>query len=171
MSEIISKAMNSTLGTSNFKAFDELLLDSKSIVPGDDAVIKFSDTSDYWYIRYTIPKTETEIAHFTMPLSGTVNFRYSLQSGKDGSNAYLYVYVNGTNYTTISNDDTQWDDEADSLPISAKRGDVITIKGKSSANDPPSDGVTKYFFQARLYDIRYKVVDSPALFMTKSTVV
>lgn len=169
MSEIISKAMNSTLGTNKFKAFDELLLDSKSIIPGDDIVNRFSnDNGDYWTIgENVVTKTETEIVKFTMPLSGRIMLKYQLMSYSKDKYAYLYVYVNNVLYVTKSATDYGWDDTASSIFISANRGDVITIKGKS-AYSTTADGVTEYNFRARLYDVRYNIIDAPALIMTKS---
>ena len=169
MSELISKAMNSTLGTTKFKAFDELMLDSKSLTPGDDVIIKFSETgTDYWYINEkTIPKTETEIVRFTMPLSGTILMRFNLRTNNEDYQAILNVYVNGTKYTGRTSKSRATGDTPDTFHISANRGDVITIKGQSTRSDT-ENGVTSYNTEVYLYDIRYKVVDVPRVIMTKS---
>lgn len=170
MSEIISKAMNSTLGTNKFKAFDELLLDSKSLIPGDDVVIPFNDNaySSYWYINDTvIKKTETEIVKFTMPLSGRIKLRYDMTTDNKDYVSCLYIYVNGTMQTTENTWSTSSGDTPAELIISANRGDVITIKALSSKSWT-DDGVTTYNTRLYLYDIRYKVVDSPSVSMTKS---
>lgn len=167
MSEIISKAMNSTLGTNKFKAFDELLLDSKSLIPGDDVVIPFAD-GEYWQIDdASVTKTETEIVKFTMPLSGTISLRHMLRTYDDNYASDMNVYVNGTSYIAKKSQTESWPDTPDALFISANRGDVITIKGKSSKAFT-KDTVTTYNFKCRLYDIRYRVVDAPAPVMTKS---
>ena len=169
MSEIIAKAMNSTLGTNKFKGFDEILLDNKSLVPGDDVVIKFSETrGDIWYINEkTIPKAETEIVIFTMPMSGTIEIRFKLRTNDDDYPAIMNVYVNGTKYVSRSTQSTNYGDTPDKFYISANRGDVITIKGQSTRSYT-ENGVTYYNFEAYLEDIRYKVVDVPRLIMTKS---
>ena len=168
MSEIISKAMNSTLGTNKFKAFDELLLDSKSLIPGDDVVVPFSNDSSYWYIGNTIiRKTETEIVKFTMPLSGAIKLRYDMRTENKDYYSEMYIYVNETKQTTKKFWDTSWSGTFLELTISANRGDVITIKALSSKSWT-NDEVTTYNTSLRLYDIRYKVVDSPSVLMTKS---
>lgn len=174
MSEIISKAMNSTLGTTKFKAFDELMLDSKSIIPGDDIVIPFSESSDYWGIynsSHKITTTETELASFTMPLSGSIKIRYMLRNGDNKTdsqyNAILRVYVKGTKYAERNTTYRNWEDAPSELVIPANRGDVITIKGQSTRSYT-DNSVTYYNFEARFYDIRYKVVDVPRAGITLS---
>lgn len=174
MSEIISKAMNSTLGTAKFKAFDELLLDSKSLIPGDDIVIPFSYTMDYWGIYNSdlkVTTTETELASFTMPLSGGIKIRYLIRNNDNKSSstytAILRVYVNGTKYSEKSTSISTWNDTPNELVIRANRGDVITIKGQSTRSYT-DNSVTYYNFEAKLYDIRYNVIDVPPLLITKA---
>lgn len=168
MSEIISKAMNSTLGTAKFKAFDELMLDSKSLTPGDEVVNKFSDSNEYWSINSEdVPKTEKEIVKFIMPLSGTIVVRYALRTTDDEYAATMNVYVNGVKLFTTNAWNRDWSEAPNTVLVSANRGDVITIKGLSTRS-VTNEGVTSYNFVARFYDIRYNVVEAPRLSMTKS---
>ena len=166
MSEIIAKAMNSTLGTSGFKGFDEILLDSKCLVPSDEVLAYFGESSRKDINDISTGSTsEREIASFIMPLNGTIRLKYLLCSNNGDKPAYLLIYVNNSQKFSISSY-REYDSELEpaTVFVTAKRGDTITIKSKSTSYT--SGGNTYYSFRGYLYDIEGRVVDAPSIATT-----
>lgn len=130
MSEIIAKAMNSTLGTSDFKSYDEIMLDHKSIIPTDQVLYVFGENATGYGtnstdIRYY--ESDTPIIKFTMPLDGTIKIKYNLAVIEKGASKIAYIDIM-VNNGVVTSDYTLSDEyELKTLCVSAKRGDTITI--------------------------------------------
>ena len=96
MSEIIAKAMNSTMGTSKFRSFDRLL-NTKSVVSGDTVFCEIGQAKEtdevvmYGYYNKTGDTNVTyvigDVFKFKLNLSGTVSitvpmtYRVSMEVG------------------------------------------------------------------------------------------
>lgn len=79
MSEIIAKAMNSTLGTSNFKAFDKLLT-VKSVKNSNDEIYTLPESVDTdEVIRYSQGEAYDENNNYS--LKNVFSFKMNLQGG------------------------------------------------------------------------------------------
>lgn len=117
MSEIIAKAMNSTLGTSNFKSFDELMR-LKSVSSGDEFITNVPGTKGAIVrVGYAhkgestvnVPITQV-IAKFNVPLHGTVNIQLPVNVAMTFVTGYgnqkvtgeVRLYRNGSLYSTAT---------------------------------------------------------------------
>ena len=165
MSEIIAKAMNSTLGTSNFKAFDELMLDNKIIVASDEIIGLFPGGE--YYVNSNIVTGATEetastIATITMPLNGSIKLRYKLWSEITDTRATMVIYIDNIKYISIFGGYGNSSEATESnVIIPANKGAEIELRGY---NEKKSGGKTG--FCAYLYDIRGSVVETPPAIIT-----
>lgn len=90
MSEIISKTMNSTLGTEKFRAFDELMR-FKSVTAGDDAITAIAKTSNV-VCSYSTNYNNTGSSSNMSSKKNLVSFRTTLQGTvKIGFNVRMYM--------------------------------------------------------------------------------
>lgn len=145
----LAKVLNSTVGTSTFKALNEILstkLDSletnltsgKSIVASDEVYQDFPPSLSS--LTGITSKTEKDVFSFTMPLDGSVNLAYRIgfQSKNLDYIAYLKVYKNGVLLSTINHPGQIISDAEDrTLFIEGNKGDVFKISthsGSTSCN-------------------------------------
>ena len=127
MSAIIAKAMNSTIGTDNFKSFDEILMSQKTVVPDSEAIL----CSLNIHAKRPIQTEEFTVATFTVPITMSVNLIYNIglpgQSNTSSRTAIMKIYRNENKiYEAITMDKFSNEIRA-STEIYAKGGDVITI--------------------------------------------
>lgn len=156
MSAIIAKAMNSTLGTDNFKSFDEILLSHK-ILAGDSETIFYPLNI---VLENMPPNTnETTVLSFKLPIYGSINLVYSLglmtQADISSSkySAYMTIYKNEIQIGKISsNNPNNQELQKQSFEITANVDDVITITLSS-------EHTTQYKLYLYLYSLNGKVVE------------
>ena len=127
MSEIIAKAMNSTLGTSNFKGFDEILLSEKCLIPSTTEVIATIPGGQIWTI-----KEDVNVISFEMPVGGSVNVGYTVTSASTSEAHEISAWVNGTRQiiasaTASDSSTTRY------LTVVGNRGDEVVIKRKGGS--------------------------------------
>lgn len=122
MSEIIARAMNSTLGTSNFKAFDELIR-LRNAVASDDFITNVPETQ--WAVVNWIgeefdyegnPTNTVDVSavvdtkSFRIPIKGTVKMSFPVRTtisaipghGNPSIKSTIYLYKNDTLIATVS---------------------------------------------------------------------
>ena len=158
MSEIIAKAMNSTIGTSDFKAFDQLLLSHKSLVADMETAcnsINISVQGEEMSIK------EKNLATLTFPLDGSVYLQYKVGlSSQPSSNIKITmkVYLNDKMITSITTKEKFPDSstEPSTVLIQGKAGDIIRISYKGSDSD------TAERVYVSIYNLLAKVVDCPS---------
>lgn len=147
MSEIIAKAMNSTLGTSNFKAFDEIFLSERCIAPSSNILAAFPGANK----TFTTEATKLSVARLSFPLKGSVNLSYKIYS-KSGqtSNLYgkMYITVGGELQTTVTASGGGEPSSVSTVTISFEAGDIIEIAFQCTHATSPN--TTIYL---NLYDI------------------
>jgi hypothetical protein len=139
MSEIIAKAMNSTLGTSGFKSFDEIFLSERCLAPSNDVITLFP--VELQAIASGIPVTTSDsaaksVARFVLPMGGAIKIKYRLGSSTSGSNikTYLLVYVGGVLQTTDVNSGEISVSNERSCVIKGKKGDVVELKARNEGS-------------------------------------
>lgn len=157
MSEIIAKAMNSTIGTSDFKAFDQLLLSHKSLVADMETAcnsINISVQGEKMSIE------EKNLATLTFPLDGSVYLQYKvgLSSQSSKYQITMKVYLNDKMITSITTNEIfpGSSTEPSTVLIQGKAGDIIRINYISSDFDT---GAKVY---VSIYNLLAKVVDCPS---------
>ena len=93
MSAISAKAVNSTLGTENFKGLDELLLEPKGLRPSDNILFLLSSTKNYTFSK----GSRVFLASLTPKISGGVKILLSDSGGGDTEYGYsLQIYRNNS---------------------------------------------------------------------------
>ena len=158
MSEIIAKAMNSTIGTSDFKAFDQLLLSHKSLVADMETVCNSINIS----VRdEKISIEEKNLATLTIPLDGSVYLQYKVGLHSQSSASFkitMKVYLNDKMITSIATNEAFPDSskEPSTVLIQGKAGDIIRINYICSDFD---SGKRVY---VSIYNLLAKVVDCPS---------
>lgn len=157
MSAILAKAMNSTIGTDNFKSFDEILLSHKILVADSEAILCPLNFS----VQNMRPNVnETTVLAFNLPASGSVNLIYSLglsnQAGSASNNKYhvcMNVYKNGIQIGSADTYDKFSSEAKSSFEITANVDDVISITLSSTHTD------SYYSLYLSLYSLNGKVVE------------
>lgn len=118
----IKKAINSTIGTEEFKPLDEMILGQKKLVASDNLLVQ--DMKTRFYDR----DLETVYNLFKMNTSGSIRVKvYGRSINDDG---FLSVYINGTYSTGITVETTEG--EYTIPDISVKKGDVIGFNAYSA---------------------------------------
>lgn len=141
MGVVTAKALNSTLGTANFKSFDELLYDVLSRIQNDNKILRYSETEVYMAVPkeksqflskngYKITSQHQPLVSFTFPYDGDVCLTYNIgfTSSNDTQDLNLEVYKNGALYNTVSTSSTVNSDSHSTMKISGNRGDLIEVK-------------------------------------------
>lgn len=155
MSAIIAKAMNSTIGTDDFKSFDELLLSHKMLLADSETIfcplnIMVEDMGP--------SLNETTVLAFKLPTYGSVNLVYSIglsgQPSLSGPDyiVYIKIYKNGIQIGSAYSRNRFSSEERSSFEITANADDVITIT-LSSAH------TTKYNLYMHLYRLNARIID------------
>ena len=162
MSEIIAKAMNSTLGTSNFKSFDEIFLSERCLTPSNEVWTMFP--AELQEIASGIPVTTSNasaksVARFVFPMDGAVRLKYRLGSYTSGSNikTYLLVYVGGVLQTTDVNSGEISVTNERACVIKGRKGDVVELKTRNEGSG------TNDWGRLNLYSICGSVVNMKAM--------
>lgn len=177
MGVVTAKALNSTLGTSNFKGFDELLYDVLSRIQMESKVLKFSETEVLMSVPtgksafksvdgFKITTQHQQLMSFTLPHSGEVGLTYDMgfSEKSDSQHLNLEIYVNGTLYDTHSTSSAIDTDTPSVAKIRGNGGDVVSVKTsvtvKETGASSTSTKATIY-----LYDICATTMDvRPVIF-------
>ena len=120
----IKKALNSTLGTSEFKPLDQLIAEERNLVASDNLyrylyageITKYADT------------TELTAFSFQSNRKGSIRLKFNAKCQSSAGQKSIRIYRN--NYK-VSNDitiPTAFTETDTSIDISVGKGDVITIK-------------------------------------------
>lgn len=153
MSAILAKALNSTIGTDNFKSFDEILMSQKTVVPDSEAILCPLNIR----VQQLVQKEESTVATFTAPTTMSVNLIYNIGLSASTTSSVrtviMKIYRNENKIYEMSTTDRFLDEKRASAEIYAKGGDVITITTGANYNDN-SDRVYLY-----LYSLNGKVVE------------
>lgn len=135
MSEIIAKAMNSTIGTSDFKSFDQLLREHKILVPSDKIYAPIL-TGEYNVSGGSATSPRTVPGKLVALTDGVVDVRIALYLTQSqgvsvapavngvirGEFVYMVGAQAGATHSFVSN----WKN------ITIRKGDEITIVAFSS---------------------------------------
>ena len=156
MSAILAKALNSTIGTDDFKSFDEILMTSKTVIPDSEAVYFPLNVS----VQNMFPNiNETTILAFKLPIYGGVNLVYSIglsatPSVSDSDYAvYIKIYKNGIQIGSAFSRQEFSSENKSSFEIFANTDDVITITISSTHT-------TRYNLYMHLHSLNGKVIDT-----------
>lgn len=157
MSAIIAKAMNSTLGTDNFKSFDEILLSHKILVADSETIFYPLNIM----VKNMPPRLdETTVLAFNLPVSGTVNLIYGLglsaPAGSASNNKYhakMNVYKNGIQIGSVDTYEMFSSEVKSPFEITANVDDVISIALSSTHTD------SYYSLYLSLYSLNGKVIE------------
>lgn len=156
MSAILAKALNSTIGTDNFKSFDEILLSHKILVA--DSEIIFCPINIM--VQNMQPSVnETTVLAFDFPIFGSVNLIFNLGlSSQNGSASVNYrvhmkVYKNGIQIGSVSSSTKFSSEDKLSFEITANVDDVISITLSSEHTD------RFYSLFLSLYSLNGKIVE------------
>lgn len=146
----IKHALNSTLGTSDFKPLDELIMyENKQLSASDNVYM----TIPIETVTLSSTATSTsaasseiiDICKFKLKVTGSirVSLNVSLYDGANNSNysavGYVYVYINGVQKHSFYKDTSSLD-TAGTLTddvtgdISFNKGDIITLKAQLKSN-------------------------------------
>lgn len=140
MGTIMAKALNSTLGTSNFKSFDVLLYDvlkkiqmeSKVLCYSSEVLMSFpADKSEFKASSgFAVNSARQLLSSFVLPHSGTVGVTYAKGFTSKSDSRYLIIeaYKNGVLYTSSSTSTAIDTENVDTMRISGNAGDLIEIK-------------------------------------------
>ena len=161
MSGMLAKVMNSSVGTSNFKSLDEILVFSKSLKASDEVYSLFPNslTGDMTVFNGNSSK---DICTFKMPLNGSVKLVYNMGFGSSGptGSVKVNIYKNGTLYQTSSSTFGIYDttnNPTRSAILEGNRGDVFKINLTASGTSyTPS-------ICLRLYSLNATVVDGETM--------
>lgn len=172
MGVVTAKALNSTLGTSNFKGFDELLYDVLSRVQTESRVLKYSDTEVYMPIPkeksefrgkdgYKITSLHQPLLSFTFPHSGEVGLSYNIgfDAKSESQDLNFEVYKNGVLYNTSSTSTTMSSDSTSIMRIAGNAGDVIDVK-TSVTIEETGEASTSSKANICIYNIYATVLDA-----------
>lgn len=102
----IKRAMNSTLGTSNFKPLDQIITESKGLAA--------SDNPYYSLGSYSVRNGTTTLLTATMNVNGTVRVKGTSSGFSSSETVTLRIYKNSSETQTITwrGDQTQYADVA-----------------------------------------------------------
>lgn len=155
MSAIIAKALNSTIGTDNFKSFDEILITSKTLISDSEAIYSPLNVS----VQNMSPNiNETTVLAFKLPIYGSVNLVYSIGLSGEPSVSdpdyavYIKIYKNGIQIGSAWTRNKFSSEKKSSFEITANMDDVITITISSSHT-------TRYNLYMHLYSLNARVID------------
>lgn len=118
MPEAITKfAINSTLGTANFKPLDKIIEGQRSL-GASDAVMAVPVLNE---ITMGSASPRTLLATFTPKVNGSVRILASMKRGPSSANstAYIYVTENGTDITSFSTDESSYTEVYKDIKITA----------------------------------------------------
>lgn len=118
----IKKAINSTLGTSDFQPLDKLIINSVYLTANDDVLYAVGDV-------YSIDG-ELTLFEKKVNISGVIRF---VAEKIDSTYLSLLLYINGTRRTTIST--------AGYADVTITKGDVIKITAFSHHSGQQAYGV------------------------------
>lgn len=175
MGAITAKALNSTLGTANFKGFDELMYDVLNRIHDESRILVYSETEVYSTVPADFPGTystvagaETKIASFVLPYDGTVglNYKIGLSSNSDSHTLYFKIYRNGTLYTSNSTSNITSSNEESIAKLSGKKGDVFEMR-VSYVKDSTSALVAGSSLRVYLYRIYATITEGKSVAWTK----
>ena len=154
MSAIIAKALNSTIGTDNFKSFDEILMSQKTVVPDIEAILC---PLNIHVQNRQLQTEEFTVATFTVPITMFVNLIYNIglsaSTNSSGHSAIMKIYRNENKIYEMTTMYKFSDEMRSSDEIYAKGGDVITITIGATYKDY-SNGL-----YLSLYSLNGKVVE------------
>lgn len=145
MSAISAKAMNSTLGTSDFKGFDEILREIITIPKGLVAPATVSGETLYHYLSDDYIGADTAEEKFVGKVKflcrGTARFVFMVDSDIEEGTFKLTFYRNGTLFKTLRKDlaSTIGGTYEESLIVSFAKGDEIEMRYQNlspSTDDP-----------------------------------
>lgn len=134
----IKRAINSTLGTSDFKPLDQIITDGKGLVASDNLYYQLNSAT----MSSEGSATRT-INTATMHASGSMRAKAKASMYGTYSMISLYVYKNGTLYTSQTWNNRGGDSVEKSVDISFKKDDVLRF-------DVAFSSITS---TSRLYDI------------------
>lgn len=177
MSVVIAKALNSTLGTSDFKGFDELLYDVLKKIHMESKTLYYSGSEVLTGIPtemgefkssdgFEVTTLHQPLLSFTLPHSGTVGLTYSkgFSAKSDSKYLRLEIFKNGVLYTSASTSTAIDTENVDTFRISGEAGDLIEVK-VSVTNKETGATSTATNANVYLYNICATVKDvRPVLF-------
>ena len=101
MPEAITKyAINSTLGTEEFKPLDKIITDGKSLISSDNLYYQIFIGEKY-INGYDDVKTFKIPKKIKFNLNGTINLKYYLYNSSDRNHAVLELYKNNVLYKSL----------------------------------------------------------------------
>ena len=122
----IKYAMNSTLGTSEFKPLDKII-EGQRTWGASDVLIKLLTTSAGYF-------SDTTLGSFTPKVGGSVRvFAFAFAENYVGDSAYLRVYRGDTLVASTSAKITNNGTTPMSIDISITAGEKYTVKGYTSS--------------------------------------
>lgn len=155
----LAKVINSTVGTDDFKPFDKIFTDNRSIVASDEKYFVFPTKLQDYTSEEVNASTKVNLFSFTLPMTGSCYLKYRFGSPySDGSSYsyYLYFEVLKNNasyekrqYSGSTNINSNSDE---SMILEGKAGDVFLIRIY------PSEPTNKSRLQTRLYSINASIV-------------
>ena len=128
MPEAITQyAINSTLGTDEFKPLDQIVKGQKTIIASERplAMLLVGDSKSY--------KDGDIIATFVSNTNGTAKL-YAERAYSNYKTATIYATINDVNYGKISLSTNTYEDVF-GKPFSIKKGDVVNITISKDGND------------------------------------
>lgn len=167
MGAITAKALNSTLGTANFKGFDELMYEVLDRIHDESRHFAYSSTelyasppADLATSFSTAAGEEKEIISFTLPYDGVIGLSYklSLSSASTSHHVHCKIYKNGVQVISVSTNDSSSDEEMRMAKLDGVKGDVFKIK-LSYVKDSSSTVVAGSGLNLILYGIYATMVE------------
>ena len=129
MSAIVAKALNSTLGSENFKSFDKILADDVRLVGSSDVFFVYDDV-------WNEPSaTSRETKGISFELGGAINVYMSLGTG--ASECDITATYNGGKSITVR----KKTGASPMMRINVKKGDVVKFKAAAVKSGSVSYGV------------------------------
>lgn len=154
MSAISAKALNSTLGTSDFKGFDELLREIITIPKGLVAPQTISNETLYHYLSDDYIGDDTAEEKFVGKVKflcrGTARFVFTVLSESEDGTVKLTFYRNGTLFKTFQKGLASTGGTYDeSLIVSFAKGDEIEMRYQNLS--PSTDGPNPMLYPVAIY--------------------
>ena len=130
MSALLAKVLNSTVGTSSFKALDKVLEDTlirnRAFAATDEPYYTFPSSLQEWSGNNLV--TAKSLITFSMPYDGSAKLKFAFGPQFANNTGYFYIYVNGVQQKMIINNSAYNATTLQSEIFRFSKGDVIDIQ-------------------------------------------
>lgn len=147
MSAISAKALNSTLGTENFKGLDQLLNENHWLISSETTILRDFTGNSAIYLY----SNDTDIFEFTIGINGMVKIELIISLSSYDQRCNIDLIEKNTNKNVYGQHNIKRSDSSDipfSFDVNVRAGNTYVLMGKQTATD--SQGTRGFVHSAKL---------------------